>query len=222
MAAYGSTATRSWSPTSDLGLIFVTQDEPPVNSVHFFMDGVPIDLGLKGRAAWVGGRHGWLPPEPLTPLWDPERLLVGVVPPPASASDALQYRYAHRHRLFKLVRWIGRDDEIADLLAAGATHWIAVSWFHARQLRFPGIDQAVDLWRRQEPELIDLLIGAAREREHRLERITRASGIALAAVGGLWSEGEVHMTGLEGQPTAEQEARARAMLAPILDEADIA
>jgi predicted nucleotidyltransferase len=217
VAAYGSTATGAWSPFSDLDLMFIISDEAPVNSLHFFIDGIPIDLGLKGREAWSRGEHGWLPPEPLKPLWDPEGLFVGVDPPPASTSDALQYRYAHRHRLMKLNRWIGRDEEIADLLAAGATHWIAVSWFHARQTRFPGIDKAVEHWRANDPEMIDLLIGAARDREGRLERITRASEIALAPVGGLWSEGEIHMTGVQGEPTPEQSAAARALLLTILD-----
>jgi hypothetical protein len=104
-------------------------------------------------------------------------------------------------------------------MAAGATHWIAVSWFHARSLRFPGIDQAVALWRDRDPEMIDLLTGAAREREYRLDRIARASEIALAPIGGLWSEGEIHMTGWQGTPTTDEAARARSLLSSILDPA---
>jgi hypothetical protein len=203
--------------------MFIVDGEAPVNSVHFFVDGVPVDLNLKSCHAWIEGDRGWLPPEPITPLWDPNNLFAGVEPPTASSSDADHYRYAHRHRLFKLAKWIDRDDEIADLMAAGATHWIAVSWFHARTMRFPGIDQAVAHWREHDPEMIELLIGAARDRQGRLERITRASGIALEPVGGLWSEGDIHITGWHGAPpTAEAVASARELLSPILDPGDAA
>ena len=216
IGAYGSTASRAWTAHSDIDLVFIVDGEAPVNSVHFFVEGIPVDLNLKSRRAWNSGERGWLPPEPLSPLWDPENLFAGVEPPTTSASDARQDRYAHQHRLFKLAKWIGRDDEIADLMAAGATHWIAVSWFHARNLRFPGIDLAVAHWREHEPELIDLLIGAARERRDRLARIERASALALAPVGGLWKPGDIHMTGWHGSPGAEEAAKARALLATIL------
>jgi hypothetical protein len=217
VGAYGSTATASWTAHSDLDLIFIVANEAPVNSVHFFLDGIPVDLNLKARESWIAGDHGWLPPEPVRPVWDPEGLFTGVEPPTASQSDVRQDRFAHRHRLFKLAKWIGRDDEIADLLAAGATHWIAVTWFHARNLRFPGIDGAVAHWRVHEPAMINLLTGAARDRHDRLERIARASEIALAPVGGLWHAGEIHMTGRHGTPSDDEVARARALLSPILD-----
>jgi len=216
IGAYGSTAARTWSTHSDLDLMFILDHEAPVNSVHFFIADIPVDLNLKDRTAWCAGDRGWLPPEPIIPLWDPDGLFADVEPPRTSVADVQQDRYAHRHRLFKLAKWIGRDDDIADLLAAGASHWIAVSWFHARRMRFPGIDVAVGHWREHEPELIDLLTGAARERHNRLHRITRASEIALAPVGGLWREGEVHMTGWRGTPTDDEKARARALLSTIL------
>ncbi len=216
IGAYGSTAAKTWTTHSDLDLIVIMAQDAPVNSLHFFIEDIPVDLSLKQREAWTSGNYGWLPPEAITPLWDPEGLFTGVQPPAASLSEAKQYRYAHRHRLFKLTKWIGRDDDVADLLAAGATHWIAVSWFHARELRFPGIDHAVPYWRVHEPAMIDLLIGAARERHDRLERITRASELALAPVGGLWSEGEVHITGWDGLPSAAEASRAKAFLAHLL------
>lgn len=217
VGAYGSTVSGAWTAHSDLDLVVIVEQDPPVNSLHFFVEGIPVDLNLKQRTAWSSGNHGWLPPEPLSPLWDPEGLFSGVEPPSAASSDAEQYRYAHRHRLLKLTKWIGRDDEVADLLAAGATHWIAVSWFHAREMRFPGIDQAVTYWRVHDPDMIAVRIGAARERQDRLERIARASERALAPVGGLWSKGDVHMTGWHGPPSAAEMARAKEWLSLFLE-----
>jgi hypothetical protein len=215
VGAYGSTASELWSAHSDLDLIFIMEQDAPVNSVHFFLDGIPVDLNLKQRARWTTGDRGWLPPEPVTPLWDPAGLFRDMEPPTRIAEDAAQDRYAHTHRLLKLRKWIGRDDEIADLLAAGATHWIAVTWFHARNLRFPGIDLAVARWRVDDPDMIDLLTGAARDRHDRLERIATASERALAPVGGLWREGEIHMTGWHGPPGARDVATARTLLSPV-------
>jgi predicted nucleotidyltransferase len=222
IGAYGSTASETWSAHSDLDLVVILEEHAPVNSLHFFffVEGIPVDLNLKQREAWSSGDYGWLPPEAITPLWDPDGLFTGVQPPSASSTDAHQYRYAHRHRLLKLTKWIGSDDEVADLMAAGATHWIAVSWFHARNMRFPGIDQAVAYWRMHEPELIELLTGAALSRRTRLERVTKASEIALAPVGGLWSEGDIHITGWNGPPSAGEIASAKAFLSELLNSAD--
>ena len=217
IGAYGSTASETWTAYSDLDLILIVNQGAPVNSIHVFLHGIPLDLNLKQRESWIRGDYGWLPPGEVVALWDPEGLF-GHLPPPSTvaSSDARQYRYTHRHRLLKLMKWIGHDDEIADLLAAGATHWIAVSWFHARNLRFPGIDQAVIYWRAHQPEMIDLLIGAARDRHDRLERITWASELALAPIGGLWSEGEVHMTGWHGIPSASDAAAAEQFLGQLI------
>ncbi len=80
--------------------------------------------------------------------------------------------------------------------------------------RLPGIDQAVAHY---DPEMIDLLTGAAREREHRLDRIVKASETALFPVGGLWSEGEIHTTGWHGPRSAAEAAQDRTLLSSILD-----
>ncbi len=220
IAAYGSTASRQWTPESDLDLVLILNVEAPVNSVHFFVDGVPVDINLKDRDRWTDGDLGWLPPNGVEAVWDPGRLFEDVLPPPSATSDAEQYRYAHRHRLHKLQKWIRQDADIADLLAAGATHWIAVSYFHARGMRFPGIDQAVFYWRTHEPQMVDLLVGAAMEREDRLKRVKRASEIALSPVGGLWSANEIYLTGWNGPPTTDETRRAKVLLEPIFSLAD--
>jgi predicted nucleotidyltransferase len=216
IAAYGSTATQRWSPESDLDLIVILAGDAPVNSVHFFVDGIPVDLNLKSRENWIKGGLGWLPPDGLESLWDPEYLFEDVPEPPSSSHDVEQYRYAQRHGLLKLQRWIREDSDVADLLAAGATHWIAVSYFHARGMRFPGIDNAVPYWRDHDPKMIELLIGAVKEQDDRLGRIEQASEIALSPVGGLWNTGEVHITGWNGPPTVDEVERIKQLLCPVL------
>lgn len=216
VAAYGSTATQRWSPESDLDLILILEGGAPVNSVHFAVEGIQIDLNLKSRERLLRHDFGWLPPSGLTALWDPNHLF-NEVPVLVNSTHAVEhFRYAHRHRLQKLHRWIREDSDVADLLAAGATHWIAVSYFHARNMRFPGIDKAVPYWRNHDPKIIDLLVGAAKEQQNRLERIELASEIALAPVGGLWNTDDVYMTGWDGPPRGDEIQRTRILLDPVL------
>ena len=216
VGAYGSTATLQWTPESDLDLILIVNGAAPVNSLHFFVVGVSVDINLKSRTTWVDGERGWLPPDGLVALWDPEHLFPFTTDSQKSSTDAEHFRYAHRHRLLKLQRWMREDSDIADLMAAGATHWLAVSYFHARGMRFPGIDQAVFYWREHDSEMVDLLVNAAKETEHRLDRITRASDIALEPIGGLWRDDEVFMTGWNGSPTSDETTCAKELLAPVI------
>ncbi len=205
LAAYGSTASRTWNTYSDLDLILWVEDEVQVNSVHFTFAGIPVDLNLKSLAVWRDGDLGWLPPDPLMAIWDPQGIVAATQAPPRQSrpADAEQYRYAHAHRLLKLQQVIGQDDEVADFLVAGATHWIAVSWCHARGQRFPGIDKLVVQWRRDDPEMIAWLLETVMNREGRLEHIRRASERALEPVGGLLRPDEVYITGLRNEPVTD-------------------
>ena len=47
IAAYGSTATRSWSAHSDIDLVAVLDRRPPAESIRMFVRGVPVDLNLR-------------------------------------------------------------------------------------------------------------------------------------------------------------------------------
>ena len=55
LAAYGSTADRSWSEGSDIDLLAIIDAPAPVESLHFFYQGIPVDLSLRNRQH---GRRG--------------------------------------------------------------------------------------------------------------------------------------------------------------------
>lgn len=171
IAAYGSSATKSWADGSDIDLLVVTAQQTPVESLHFFRDGIPIDLGMRNRTEWEEGRTHWLPPDGMIPVWDPEDLVRNAVSRPAASGAARNDRYSHRHLLLKLKRWQDQDSEVADVLAAGAPHWIIVSYFHARGMRFPGIDQAVPYLRSHDPEILECLLSSIREQNHRVDQL---------------------------------------------------
>lgn len=202
IAAYGSTASRSWSAESDIDLVAITSEPAPVEPLHFYVEQIPVDLSMRNRQEWEGGTTHWLPPDGLAAIWDPHNLISTANPKTNSPSDAEHFRYALRHMLHKLRRWQREDPEIADLIVGAATHFITVSYFHARGMRFPGIDQAVPYYRSHDPEMLDCLLSAIKDRDHRYERLTRAVELALSQIGGIWSGGDVFVSGWSGTPTA--------------------
>jgi hypothetical protein len=130
IAASGSTGTVEWRGHADFYLIVWIDQPTAINSIHVTVQGAPIDLNVKSIQAWQSGNYGWLPPSPLLPLWDPRKVTGTSSRPSPSGprAEAYRYRYVHANRLLKLQKVIGTDDEVADFLAAGATHWIAVSY----------------------------------------------------------------------------------------------
>jgi predicted nucleotidyltransferase len=141
IGAYGSSASETWTAYSDLDLILIVNQGAPVNSIHVFLHGIPLDLNLKQRESWIRGDYGWLPPGEVVALWDPEGLF-GDLPPPSTvaSSDARQYRYAHRHRLLKLMKVSGMVShpfcDLAMLLKSGGDASSAVT-FNPCEARHP-------------------------------------------------------------------------------------
>lgn len=221
LAAYGSTGTTEWTAHSDIDLIVWIDQPTDINSVHFTVQGIPVDLNVKSIQAWQSGNYGWLPPSPLLPLWDPGKVIgtASTPSPSGSRAEAYQYRYAHAHRLLKLQKVIGTDDEVADFLAAGATHWIAVSYCHARGQRFPGIDKLVSQWRVDDPQMVTWLAESVRSRHHRLENIRSASERALEPIGGLLAADEMYVTGTDGPADDHLYNQASDLIAPLLIDA---
>lgn len=215
--AYGSTSNRTWSQGSDIDLIVVTSEPAPVESLHFFIDGIPIDLSMRNRAQWESGETKWTPPNGLEAIWDPENLLAAVKTRERDPNDARHFRYAHRHMLLKVKRWQSQDPVIAELLAANAVHWVTVSYFHARGMRFPGIDKAVPHFREHEPDMLESLLAATRHENQRFAKLQRACEIALEPIGGLWRDDEVFVSGRQGIASDGDAALAVSMFKSVID-----
>lgn len=215
--AYGSTVTKRWSKGSDIDLIVITSEPAPVESLHFFIGDIPIDLSMRNRAQWEAGDTNWTPPSGLAAIWDPENLLAGVATRQRDPDDARQFRYAHRHMLLKVKRWQSQDPVIAELLAANAVHWVTVSYFHARGMRFPGIDKAVLYFREQEPDMLESLLAATRHENQRFPMLQRACELALEPIGGLWQDDEVFASGWKGNARDEDIALAVTMFKSVVD-----
>src|SRR5689334_16921801 len=96
IGAYGSTAGEAWGPHSDIDLVAVLSLDPPVESLRFFVDGVPVDLNFRSAD---DGEHGIggadFMPETIA-LWDPDSLLAQARPTPRTyrpeATDIMRFQ----------------------------------------------------------------------------------------------------------------------------------
>jgi hypothetical protein len=218
VAAYGSTASRSWSEGSDIDLFAIIDAHVPVESLHFFNDGIPVDINLRNREQWSAGPRHWVPPDGLSPLWDPDGLfdLAAEMPAAARPDGQEMSRFGHRHVLFKLRRWLKDDPELADLVVAGETYWVLHAYFLARGMPYPGPEPAVTYAREHDPGLVEKLHAALTPGEDRLRLLEEAAELALAPVGGVWKEGEVIAFGWEGSPSADEVEQAKRLLGPVI------
>lgn len=217
VASYGSTAKQEWTPYSDIDLFVIISAPAAIESLHFFIDRVPVDLNIRDLDRWANGDFTWIPLSGLKALWDPDNLFASMTQAPISPAAADHSRFGHRHTLMKLDQWQGADPEAAKLLVAAATNWIMASYFDARQLPFPGIDGAVRFLRQQEPELLAALLAALDHPVKQVELLRRASELALYPVGGMWRNDEVIAFGWSGPPDPESTAQGLALFQNVLD-----
>ena len=219
LAAYGSTAKRSWSEGSDIDLFAIIDAPAPVESLHFFYQGIPVDLSLRNKHQWETGELHWVPQEGLKPLWDPAGL-IDVAPRPVEPSPAQgldMSRFGHRHVLLKLRRWLKDDPQLAELVVAGETYWVLHAYFQARGMDYPGPKQAVSYVRQHDPVIVESLLASLRPDADRLRLLEEAAELALAPAGGVWKEGEVIAFGWEGSASPEAVAEAKRLLAPVIE-----
>ena len=218
VAAYGSTKDMSWSDGSDIDLFVVVDAPAPVESLHFFHRGIPVDLSLRNKRQWEVGERFWVPLEGLVPLWDPDGL-VAIAPRQAERSPPERQdmsRFGHRHVLQKLRRWFKDDAELAELVVAGETYWVLHAYFQARGLDYPGPEHAVTHVRQHDPTIVEKLVAALRPGSERLRLLEEAAELALEPVGGIWKEDEVVAFAWEGAPSPEDVEEAKRLVAPAI------
>ena len=219
IAAYGSTATRSWSEHSDIDLVAVLDRRPPVESIRMFVRGVPVDLNLRAAddsERGIGGA-GFVPA--MEPIWDPGEVL----------GSALQTERHHdpaalRARRYLLFHDIGKIKQIADSQAAriaiaAECGEVVRDYFHARAEPFPGTLAALRRLRSEAPDLLDLLESALLADDRGYELLERAGELAFSPVGGAWKPGEIMVVGWV--PSSRPETTEVAdLLAPVIGISD--
>lgn len=209
IATYGSTALEAWGKHSDIDLVGIVES-PPMDTVHFFARGIPVDLSLRAVASGIE----FVPPEELRVLWDPEGLFSG------SRSDAdVSWwsggaRFGLRHANLKLRKLSETDPEAAQLLASAESYWLLHTYFMARHRMFPGVERAVISLRESDPTFLAALLAVIESAD--ADQHATAAATALAPVGGWWRAGEPLLVGWDGEPSATERRAVERLLAPVL------
>jgi hypothetical protein len=123
-----------------------------------------------------------------------------------------------------------RAEGVKSILSAGLRNFRSADWASlVSSSAVPYIAKAfletVPGWLHWSPYFGDLgwslmrryIVGAAHERRSRYERVAEASVLALDPVGGLWDEGDLHITGWHGSPSETDVASARLLVEQLLD-----
>ncbi len=192
IAAYGSTATRSWSEHSDIDLVAVLDRRPPAESIRMFVRGVPVDLNLRAlddSERGIGGA-GFVPT--MEPIWDPGEVL-GLAKQTERHHDPAAAR-ARRYLLFhdiSKIKQIPADSQAARIAIAAECGQVVRDYFLAREEPFPGTLAALLRLQSEAPELLDLLESAVLAADRGTELLERAGELAFSPVGGAWKPGEI-------------------------------
>ncbi len=218
IAAYGSTATRTWTEHSDIDLVAVLDRHPPAESVRIFVRGVPVDLNLRAADDSKRGIGGADFVPAMQPMWDPADVLQRAVQTerrhdPAAARAR---RYLLFHDVSK-IKQIATDSQKARIAIAAECGEVLRDYFHAREAPFPGTLAALSRLQSEAPELLDLLERALLEADHEL--LERAGELAFSTVGGAWKPGEIMIVGWSpgSQPESNEIADLLASVIRVSD-----
>lgn len=196
IGAYGSTAARRWTSTSDVDLLVVIETEPPVESIRLRIGGVPVDVNLRAASDSNRGIGGAIFVPETEPIWDPgdvlRRARATALPP--DPSSVRMSRFALAHSVDK-TRQLEGSPRLARLFAGGEAPFVVRGYYHARALWFPGPVVGLRDLQGHAPELVDALIAIASGPDQPSTYLARAAEIALAPVGGLWRDDEVFVVG---------------------------
>lgn len=221
IGAYGSTAGSNWTPSSDVDLVAVLEDDPAVESIRLRIGGVPVDVNLRSPSSSTRGLGGAEFVPEMVAVWDPDRLLerarTTAVPPEPTSARGLRYLLAHSLDKMRQLE----PTPLARLFAGGEGPHVVMGYYRARGLWFPGPVQGLRMLAEREPALMDLLLRIPVGPEPPSTYFESAAELALEPIGGLWRDDEVFVVGWAGLDRDEEGERwAMSRLGPLLDAAD--
>lgn len=190
----------------DLYAIFATP-LPPVESLHFYIDAIPVDLNLitleelraidsfdSIPAVTLDGRVIYDPTGQVARTLDQLRERRRQTQPVPPDEHTIAYiRHGHKHVFDKMQ---GRQQTmplLCQLLLHGTVYWLVRNYFHIRSLLFQGERQALAYFERYEPAIYHLLdrFYQAETIEEQEALVRELSELVLAPVGGMWRANEI-------------------------------
>jgi hypothetical protein len=233
---YGGRKLNDMSLGGDFDIfVFVEQRLPAVESLHFFVQDIPVDLNI--RTLDDLRRDVPLIPFDITLmtvelLYDPhgelQPLLTDVKNRWHTQTENLDehtlafMRFAHRHTLDKVRHRLETEPLLSELLLSSNVYWLMQNYFRVRGMPFPGEKDTL-IWLKVHDTKVYQLINQffiTNNLGQKMEISEALSEIVLRPIGGLWHKSEILALGLDENVENLQE-QGREAFQKLLGEAHI-
>ena len=225
LVEYGSDHRIDNYRTGDLDLYVILRAEPPVSSLHFYVAGVPVDLGLitldtirtlRGTdsfeaATLATGRVRYDPSgdvaHELAQLRPRRQTSTGIE---LSAHDIAFVRFGQKHVLDKVQGRLETMPLFCRFLLHTNIYWLVQNYFLVRGIPYQGEKWAIDYLQMHEPDIachiIDFYATPDLAEQVTISRTLTAA--ILAPVGGAWQDNEVLAFGENAGEDLQQQGLA--------------
>jgi hypothetical protein len=226
LVTYGSDQHSIGYAQGDFDLFVVVQGkDPAVESLHFYVAGMPVDLNLitMDHLRRLKGDHGFafFALQNGRVIFDRSGALAyemrklreraaSHIPQELSQHEVAFIRHGHRHVFDKLRNRLESMPLTSRFLLHSNLYWLVVNYFQIRGLPFRGEKHALEYLRQFDPEIYKGLeeFYGAQSLEQQVEISRRLSRRVLRPIGGLWREDEVLAFGDSNQDDLQRRGMA--------------
>jgi len=212
---YGSRCPTDLSPGGDFDLfVFVKQRPPDIESIHFYIGDIPVDLNLRDfedirrcepltnidialvDAEILYDKTGTLSQE-LSVLNERWKLTSSNL----TENEISWHRFCQQHVLDKVRGRIANEPLLCEFLLATNIYWLVQAYFNIRCIPYPGEKDALCLLESKAPQVHAEIrrFYAAHNLNEKLEISERLTELILSPVGGPWRKKELLVFGINNK-----------------------
>ncbi len=204
---YGSRGQTDLAPGGDFDLfVFVKERPPDVESIHFYVGDIPVDLNLRSLDDLRRSK----------PLTDIDNALIEAeilydktgtlsqglaslserwkqAPSNLTEHEISWNRFCQQHVLDKVKGRFTDDPLLCEFLLATNIYWLVQTYFRVRCMLYLGEKDALEWLKLNDPEVHDGIrrFYASSNLTEKLEISERLTELVLAPIGGSWRRGEL-------------------------------
>ena len=209
LVEYGSQHQIDNYATGDCDLfVILEQKDPAVESLHFFVGDIPVDLNLMTLeeirhldstnsfpiVALLDGRVKYDPTGQVTRALEELRHRRYLAPSKELSEHTIAFtRHGHRHVFDKVKGRLDTMPLFCRFLLSTNIYWLIETYFRLRNIIFKGEKHAIEYLKDNEPEIFEGIneFYLTHDLERQVEIVQAISERVLEPVGGMWRNDEV-------------------------------